>query len=147
MVVTTKHEVLSHDSKTAIAHKLQPIPASTAVTIVSTYSNFYGRYYDVMWNDNLYSVNDNDIDIRLDESDWTTTVKCPYCECRKTVELPKRKLIVEDPWYDKYPKHLKVSDLVKVDEKLFVYCSNCLREYYIPQGGTHPCPTATPHRW
>ena len=140
MIVTTKHEVISHDSKTACAHKLQPIPEGTAVRIKDVYSNFYGRYYDVEWNGNIYSVNDNDICIDFDESDWTITLKCPCCGKERTVELSRRKDIIQDPWYDKYPVHVKISDLMEITESIYAVCPTllCHHEAYISQGGLIP---------
>ena len=134
MIVKTKCEVHDHDTKTAYAQGIPPIPAGETVILIEALTNFYGRYYLVKWKNNKYYVRDKELDFTFDESDWNMTIACPYCGHSYDTDSPRRKMIIEDiNDYDQNSRHIQ---LMKLQELGYTetFCIKCWRRFNVNLG-------------
>lgn len=134
MIVKTKCEVHDHDTKTAYAQGIPPIPAGETVILIEALTNFYGRYYLVKWKDYNYYVQDRELDFTFDESDWEMTIECPYCGHSWDTEAPMRTMIIKDiDDYDQNSRHIQLMKLQELGCRQTA-CMKCWHKFDVGIG-------------
>ena len=61
--VETKKKVFDGDWKTAIVHRIPPIPEGTKLEVTDMFQNFEGIWLEAKYEGWLYSIDPHDVDV------------------------------------------------------------------------------------
>lgn len=67
MLLKAKNTVIDEDWKTALAHHKPAIPKGALVKFLNPYTNYYGHFYEVEYNDTHYYVKPSDFEEATEE--------------------------------------------------------------------------------
>ena len=63
MKVKAKTELWNEDYKTQIALGYPNIPEGTILEVKNTITNFYGKYYEIVYDGHLYYINPRNVEV------------------------------------------------------------------------------------